>query len=54
VGLLSVVLTAFGQAVLGDLFGGLLGAVLVAPLVHVWAVLRAVWIREPKRRSRAR
>ncbi len=46
VGLISIAVTALGQAMLGDLFGGLLAAVVVSPLVHVWAVLRAQWVRE--------
>jgi hypothetical protein len=45
VGVALVLLTVYGlgSALLGPIFGGLLVAVLLAPLAHLWALSRAVW-----------
>jgi hypothetical protein len=41
--LVMLTVDALGSALLGPIFGGLLAAVILAPIAHVWAVSRAVW-----------
>lgn len=41
--LLMLTVDMLGTAMLGPIFGGLLAAVIFAPIAHLWAVSRAIW-----------
>lgn len=46
-GLLAwLLVSAVGDALVGELLSGVLSGVVLAPLVHGWLVLRAVWARD--------